>query len=159
MRFALSKTSERPPSLGRTALTQSVLAMSRYFVSVTLLAILTCTLVGCSSNPVVPVSGTVIFPDRETPEVCRLTFVPTETKEGIRPGSATMDADGTYRVTPHKGVAGLLPGRYAVRISYFDLKKNGNPERDGDWIEKTFEGAELVVEEGSRAVTHDIEVK
>lgn len=133
--------------------------MPGFRFSIPLLAVVLCTLVGCSKSPVVPVSGSVIFPERDTPEVCRLTFVPKDTKEGIRPGGATMEPDGTYRLTPFKGVEGLLPGTYAVRINYFDLKKNGNPDREGDWKEETFEGEDLLVEEGSKAVVHDIEVK
>lgn len=118
-------------------------------------------LVGCSRSPVVPVSGTISFPDRDLPEVCRLTFVPTETAEGvsIRPSGATMDEQGVYHLSPHKGVEGLLPGRYKIRLSYFDLKRNGNPDIEGDWKEQTFEAGELNVEAGSRAVEHNIEVR
>lgn len=116
---------------------------------------------GCSRSPVVPVSGSLSFPDRDMPEVCRLTFVPTETDEGvaIRPGSATMDEDGNYSLAPFKGVEGLLPGTYSIRISYFDLKRNGDPSRDSDWKEHTFDAGELTVEAGSRGVVHDIEVR
>jgi|GEM_PF-5930462 len=134
--------------------------MVRYRLAFCLLSALAfSTSVGCSGSPVVPVSGSVTFPNRDLPEVCRLTFVPKESKAGIRPGSATTEDDGTYKVTPFKGVEGLLPGSYAVRLSYYDLKKNGNPDRDADWIEQTFEGEELIVEEGSRGVVHDIEVE
>lgn len=115
---------------------------------------------GCNRSPVVPVSGTISFPDRDTPEVCRLSFVPLDTDEGvaIRPNGATMEADGTYRLTPHQGVEGLLPGRYSIRVSYFDLKPNGNPDREADWKEYTYDAGELLVEEGSSAIKHDIEV-
>jgi len=100
------------------------------------------------------------FADRELPEVCRLTFVPTETDEGvsIRPSGATMDEDGVYHLPPFKGVEGLLPGTYAIRVSYFDLKRNGNPDIEGDWKEYQHEAGELTVEEGSSGVVHDIEV-
>ena len=133
--------------------------MVRFCLPYCLFAFILSAAAGCSDSPVVPVSGSVSFANQAAPEVCRLTFVPKETKDGIRPGSATMSADGTYRVSPYKGVEGLLPGVYAVRLSYFDLKKNGDRGRDADWIEKTFEGEELVVEAGSRGVTHDIEVQ
>lgn len=134
------------------------------YASIAVVALIVMT--GCSRSPVVPVSGKVIFPDREIPEVCRLTFVPSVVPEdvgggesGVRPGGATMEPDGTYRLSPFKGVEGLLPGTYKVRVSYFDLKKNGNPDREGDWRETSFEAEELVVEAGSRAVEHDITVK
>ena len=120
--------------------------------------ILFCTLVGCSRSPVIPVSGKVVFADRELPEVCRLTFVPTGDAAGARSGGATMESDGTYRLSPFKGVEGLLPGTYKVRVSYFDLKKNGNPDRESDWRESTFEAEELVIEEGSKPISHDIDV-
>lgn len=117
-------------------------------------------LCGCSRSPVVPVHGAVTFASRDVPEVCRLSFVPTDTDEGvaIRPNGATMEANGKYRLTPYKGVEGLLPGRYSIRMSYFDLKRNGNPDREADWIEKTYDAGELVVEKGSRAIEHNIEV-
>ena len=116
---------------------------------------------GCERSPVVPVSGTVSFAERDIPEVCRLAFVPTNTAEGqaIRPNGATMEPDGKYRPTEYKGVEGLLPGTYSIRLSYFDLKKNGNPDREGDWKEHTYDAGELVIEEGSRAVEHNIEVE
>ena len=128
----------------------------RFFVAVVLCIALVGF--GCSRSPVVPVSGKVIFTNREQPEVCRITFVPAETSEGVRGGGAEMDADGSYKVSPFKGVEGLLPGKYIVRVSYFDLKKNGNPDRDSDWRERTFEAESLVVEEGSNSVQHDIEI-
>lgn len=116
---------------------------------------------GCSRSPVVPVSGKLSFADRDIPEVCRLSFVPTDTTEGtaIRPSGATMDEEGTYHVTKFKGVEGLLPGTYSISVSYYDLKPNGNPDREGDWKETKFDAGELTIEAGSRAVKHDIMVE
>ena len=119
------------------------------------------TCCGCSGSGVVPVTGKVVFGNREIPAVCRLTFVPVEdgsTEGGIRPNGATMQADGTYRMTPYQGVEGLVPGRYTVRVSYFDLKPGGDPQRENDWIEHKFEADELVIEAGSRAVEYDVQV-
>ena len=115
---------------------------------------------GCNDSAVVPVTGKVIFHSRERPEHCRLTFVPVEgsTDGPIRPNGATMQADGTYQMAPYQGVEGLLPGRYIVRVSYYDLKPGGNPDREADWIEYTHEGSELVVEPGAGSVEHDVEV-
>ena len=123
------------------------------------LLFLAALLCGCSRSPVVPVTGEVTFANRDVPEVCRLTFVPKNTTGAIRASGGELQDDGSYKLAPFKGVEGLLPGTYAVRVSYFDLKKNGNPDREADWKEYTFEGDELVVEEGSRGITHDIEVK
>ena len=138
---------------------KKVLVMFFRHVGLSFLLLATAMLAGCSRSPVVPVSGTLTFTNRDVPEVCRLTFVPKDSEGTIRPGGATMEADGTYRLAPFKGVEGLLPGTYAVRVSYFDLKKNGNPDRESDWKEYSFEGEDLVVEAGSSAITHDIEVK
>ncbi len=128
--------------------------------SLLIISVAVLTIAGCSGSPVIPVSGEISFTDRATPEVCRLTFVPTDSKSAgtIRPNGGEMQADGTYRLAPHQGVEGLLPGRYIVRVSYFDLKPNGNPDRESDWKEYTYEAEELVVEEDSKAITHDIEV-
>ena len=118
-------------------------------------------LVGCTPSPVIPVSGKITFADRDVPEVCRLSFLPTESTEGvsIRPSGGEMSADGTYELAPFQGVKGLLPGTYKIRINYFDLKRNGDPDREGDWKETSFDAGELVIEAGSGPVTHDIEVK
>lgn len=118
-------------------------------------------LMGCGSrSPVVPVTGTVTFADRETPEVCRLDFLPLDAAEGVklRPNGATLQADGTYKMTPHLGVEGLLPGRYAVRVSFYDLKRGGNPDREGDWREYTYDAGEVTVDPDAGSVVHDITV-
>jgi hypothetical protein len=118
------------------------------------------TLCGCGGSGVVPVKGKVVFKGRELPEVCFLTFVPLDDSTAggtIRPSTATMAPDGAYRVTPFLGVEGLLPGRYMVRVSYFDLKPGGNPDREADWIEQKFEADELLVESGSRSIEYNVE--
>lgn len=119
------------------------------------------TFAGCGSkSPVIPVTGKVTFTNRDPPEVCRLNFLPLDSAEGIkvRPNGAEMQADGSYIMTKHLGVEGLLPGRYAVRVSYYDLKKGGNPERDGDWKEHTFDAEEITVDPNAKSLTHDVEV-
>ncbi len=119
------------------------------------------TLSGCGGSGVVPVRGKVVFQGRELPEVCRLTFVPLDDSTAggtIRPNGATMEPNGAYRMTPYQGVEGLIPGRYAVRVSYFDLKPGGNPDREADWIEHKFEADELLIESGSRAIEYNVEV-
>ena len=116
---------------------------------------------GCGpKSPVVPVSGTVTFLNRDQPEVCRLDFLPIDSAEGVklRPNGATLQEDGSYKMTPHLGVEGLLPGRYAVRVSFYDLKKGGNPDREGDWKAYSYEAGEFTVDANAGAVTHDIDV-
>lgn len=116
---------------------------------------------GCGGSGVVPVRGNIVFQSRDLPQVCRLTFVPADGSaegETLRPNGATMEPDGAYRMTPYQGVEGLMPGRYTVRVSYFDLRPGGNPDREGDWKEFSHVADELVVEPGSRAVEHDVMV-
>ena len=117
---------------------------------------------GCGGgSDVVPVTGQVVFHSRDLPQVARLTFVPVEGTSGggaIRPSGAKMEPDGTYRVKPYQGVEGLLPGTYEVRVSYYDLRPGGDRNREADWTEYTHEAGELVVEPGSGAIEHDVEV-
>jgi hypothetical protein len=115
---------------------------------------------GCDSSPVVPVSGKVVFLSRDQPKVCRLTFLPVEdaTTGSVRAGGAEMKPDGTYEVTPYQEVHGLLPGRYKVNVAYYDLKPGGNPDIEGDWIRQEHQAGELVIEPGSGAVEHIVEV-
>jgi hypothetical protein len=115
---------------------------------------------GCNNSPVVPVSGKVVFLSRDQPKVCRLTFLPIEdaSSGSVRAGGATMAADGTYSVTPYQGVEGLLPGRYKISVDYYDLKPGGNPNFEGDWLPQTHAAGELVIEPGSGAVEHVVEV-
>lgn len=131
------------------------------FVKYTLVLVLAIFVAGCNRSPVVPVTGTLSFEDRELPEVCRLSFIPTNKAEGvpIRPNGANMEPDGNYTLTEYKGVEGLMPGNYQVRVTYFDLKPKGNPDREGDWKEQNYDAGELMVEEGAGAVEHHIVVK
>ena len=70
-----------------------------------------------------------------------------------------MHADGTYTITPFKGVSGLFPGTYVVRIAFYDLRPGGNPDSDAGFIERQYVVPEkLVIESGSRPVTYDVEV-
>ena len=116
---------------------------------------------GCGAkSPVIPVTGKVTFANREQPEVCRLDFLPLESDDGtkLRPNGATLQPDGTFKMNEHLGVEGLLPGRYAVRVTFYDLKKGGDPNREGDWREFVHEAGELTVESDAGSVDPHIEV-
>jgi hypothetical protein len=115
---------------------------------------------GCSGDALgtVPVSGKVSFVGRERPKVCRLFFEPNEVSGAIRTSIATVEADGSYRVKAYQSSNGLVPGKYQVRVSYFDLKPGGNSAIESDWIEYKHDAGELVVESGSSGVEHNIEV-
>jgi len=112
--------------------------------------------------PIVPVSGSLTFEGRPRPQVCRLTFLPQKsagTGGSLRPSGGEMQSDGSYELTPVKGIKGLYPGEYRVTIAYYDLRSGGNPDRESDWQEFTHDvEQQLAVEKSSRAVTFDIAV-
>lgn len=117
---------------------------------------------GCgSADPgIVPVAGKLTFSGRELPGVCRLTFVPTaDGDSGVRPSGGEMTPNGTYELTEFRGVRGLYPGSYRVRLAYYDLRPGGNPDVEGDWKETSYEAPDLlVIEAGSAAVQYDLTV-
>jgi hypothetical protein len=133
--------------------------VSTFGICIGLVATIT-GLAGCNSSPVVPVSGKIVFLSREQPKVCRLSFVPIEdaTTGSVRGSGAVMESDGTYEATEYQGVNGLLPGRYKVNVEYYDLKPGGNPDVEGDWVRQEHQAGELVVEPGSGAIEHVVEV-
>ncbi len=126
-----------------------------------IIAMLLLAVAGCADDgpEIIPVAGKVTFTGRDQPEVCRLTFVPQDSTGPVRPSGGEMAQDGTYQPVAFRGVNGLYPGTYSVRVSYFDLKPGGNRNVEADWIEHTHEPTEaLVVESGSSGATYDITV-
>jgi len=114
---------------------------------------------GCSEGlETVPVSGKVTIAGRDRPKVCRLFFHPVETKSVTRPTAAETDEEGMYEVRSFKGVEGLVPGTYSVRVSYYDLKPGKDPADDRNWIQSDYDAGELVVDPDSDGVEHNINV-
>jgi hypothetical protein len=124
--------------------------------------VIAAALIGCGpAGPlIVPVSGTLSFDGREPPEVCRLTFVPqADSSDRVRPSGAQVGADGEVQVTEFRGVRGLFPGEYTIRVSYYDLKPGGNRKNENDWIKHQFVAPEpLLVDPGASHVSCDIVV-
>ena len=115
---------------------------------------------GCSDGgpATVPVYGTLSFAGREQPKFCRLYFKPIEAETITRPSFTTPEADGSYEVKSFRQSNGLLPGKYKVEVSYFDLKPGANPNVETSYAESVFDAGELVVDADSDGIEHNIEV-
>jgi hypothetical protein len=126
----------------------------------TILAIAFLCLAGCSGGgpETIPVYGTVNFAGRERPKVCRLFFQPSGETAMSRPSGAEAKPDGSYEVKAFQRSSGLLPGKYQVRVSFFDLKPGADPNRDESWIERRHDAGELVIESGSDDIEYNIDV-
>lgn len=121
-------------------------------------------LTGCQDDGTVPVYGTVSFADGSLPEGCRLFFQPLEVAGESRPCFATIEKDGTYQVFAFKDagakptVKGLVPGKYALKVVYYDLQPGANPDFESSWTESTRDLGEVVVDADADHVEHDIDV-
>jgi hypothetical protein len=104
------------------------------------------------------VYGTLTFIGREQPKFCRLYFKPIEAETITRPSFTTPEPDGSYEVKSFRQSKGLLPGRYKVEVSYFDLKPGADPNVETSYLESVFDAGELVVEAESDGIEHNIEV-
>ncbi len=115
---------------------------------------------GCSGGgpATVPVYGTLTFTGREQPKFCRLYFKPIEAETITRPSFTTPEPDGAYEVKSFRQSKGLLPGRYKIEVSYFDLKPGANPNVETSYQESVFDAGELVVDADSDGIEHNIEV-
>lgn len=115
---------------------------------------------GCTgSGPdTIPVYGKVSFAGREPPQVCRLFFQPVEPAGATRPTVVEMGSDGTYRASAFRGRDGLRPGKYQIRVTYFDLKPGGDPNQETGWKEQQFDAGEVIVAADSRGVERNIEI-
>jgi hypothetical protein len=82
-----------------------------------LLALLTTTFTGCSSNAVkvVPVEGKILFADgKPLPKGTRLIFNPNVGNMGS--ATAVTDEAGTFQVTHQSGSKGAAIGKYSVQL-------------------------------------------
>src|SRR5215210_64505 len=115
---------------------------------------------GCRDNgPVtVPVYGTVTFVGREVPKVCNIFFKPLESSGPFRPSTASLEADGSYRVKAFQNSKGLVPGKFQVEVWYYDLKPGQDPNLESSWNQRKFNAGQLVVDASSSGIEHNIEV-
>lgn len=84
-------------------------------------------LLGCGPPGLVPVQGTVKFPDGTVPqgEFSSVTFQPLETKSDSKGASGDIAADGTFRLMTMNPGDGAYPGEYKVIVNVF----KGYPKR------------------------------
>ena len=119
---------------------------------------------GCGGNDgLVPVSGKVTFDGGPPPAGGFLNFVPIDRVAGkpSRPARATFMTDGEYQATSFKEGDGVRPGSYAVSVTCnkgeIDYSKK-DPYNAASYVAAGYEGQKLVVEEGSDAITLNIDV-
>jgi hypothetical protein len=84
----------------------------------TLLAVSAASCSGNGTGDVYPVKGTVLY--RGKPAVgARVVFIPLGESETRRPvPQATVEEDGSFRLSSYTQHDGAAPGRYAVTISW-----------------------------------------
>ncbi|HQR08074.1 MAG TPA: hypothetical protein PLN21_14695 [Gemmatales bacterium] len=91
--------------------------MKRFSLLTCVLALLTSTLPGCSSNTakLVPVEGKVLFADgKPLPKGTRLIFNPNEGKMGS--ATAVTDETGSFQAVHQSGSKGAAIGKYSVQL-------------------------------------------
>jgi hypothetical protein len=126
-----------------------------------------CCLTGCGGGlPVVPVSGKVSFNNGPCPAAGSVAFSPVRGSgiDGVpeHVGNATFAPDGRFVVSSFTKGDGLLPGKYAVKISCVTgAPAYGQSYDDVDAVPQDFKPPELVVEKGSSAidVNYDVPAK
>jgi len=106
---------------------------------------------GCSSGPSsVPVSGTVTLDGQALPGAV-VEFVSADPKAKIGGETTQTDAQGNFSIVPDKRKRGLLPGKFAVKVSkWVDKKTKAAPpledleplKRSGS-VENELEGAKI----------------
>src|SRR5262245_17864253 len=86
---------------------------------------------GCGSQRVVPVSGTVTM-DGQPLAGAEISFAPIAKEGAIEagPGSAgKTDKEGKFTLKTIKGESGAIPGKHRVAISVFNSKVGEGDER------------------------------
>lgn len=87
---------------------------------------------GCGGTEpgLVPVSGKVTLNGGPWPKEGRINFTPTGAGDLLRPGGATFDTDGSFRVTSFTEADGLYPGTYQVSVDCWEVEPTiGNDGR------------------------------
>jgi hypothetical protein len=141
-----------------------VLKMLRRAVGALAIATLAGVL-GCNSGyeGLVPLNGTVTFDGAVPPAPGVVQFVALESTDGHPKRTATgqFDADGEYAASSFKESDGIYPGRYHVEVICnkrdLDYSKK-DPFRDASYVADGYGGQELVVEDGSDAITLNLDV-
>jgi hypothetical protein len=136
-------------------------ASRRRFRCLTALAVLGLAALGCGTpeKPLTPVSGRVTYAGGDWPMVGYITFTPVESPGDTpaRPGSGKFQPDGNFVVGSYKPGDGLMPGRYSISVSCFDVNST-KPREEAEFVPKDFRPDELVIEKGQDAVELNFDV-
>ena len=101
------------------------------------------TSIGCGDRGlgIVPVSGSIAFPEGQTPQHGTVYFRPKEVAEGLptRPASGNFTSDGVFHATSYDPDDGLVPGAYSVLVECFQ-------ETEAGWRRAEFPEQDVVVE-------------
>lgn len=126
-------------------------------------------LVGCGGGDgLVPVNGTVTV-DNKPGDSAAVEFIPKGNTQG-NGGTALADANGKYEILTPQGKKGLLPGEYAVRISYRRNPDGSAPDpnappidsKASEWLPPKFsdrDKTELKATVTAEAKAHDFSVQ
>ncbi len=116
---------------------------------------------GCGrSHPdTVTVRGRITLAGGAWPKPGRLTFMPIESVAGFpkRPGTAEFDVEGNFTAKNWEKVAGLMPGKYAVRVECWDKEPSANNPAGVGYVPDKYlagggSGLEVTVEPGSAPI-------
>ena len=125
-----------------------------------LIAALFVVVAGCGADkPLVPVAGRVTYAGGDWPMAGYITFTPLESPGSTpaRPGSSRFQPDGTFVVGSYKPGDGLMPGRYSISVSCFDVNTT-KPRDEAEYVPKDFRPEELVIEKGQDSVELNFDV-
>ena len=117
---------------------------------------------GCRASDLpatVYVEGTVTFADGPCPGPGMIRFLPLSVAPGAprRPGRASFEADGYFRVTSFRPGDGLVPGTYRVLLECWEVEPaQGRP--GVSYLTDDFQHPDLVVEGDHGPITLDIDV-
>ena len=123
------------------------------------------TTLGCGGGyeGLVPLEGAVTFDGAAPPAPGVVQLVPIEAlgSHPKRTATGQFGPDGRYEASSFKPGDGVYPGRYHVTVICnkrdLDYSKK-DPFRDASYIADGYEGEELTVEDGSDAVTLNLDV-
>ena len=120
---------------------------------------------GCNSgyDGLIPVTGKVTFDGGLPPAGGYVTFMPVERVEGkpSRPARGAFNVDGVYTATSFREGDVVYPGKYNVSVfcnkGEVDYSKK-DPFAEASYVDKNYQGQELLIEEDSDEVSFDLDV-
>lgn len=124
-------------------------------------------LAGCgpSGPTMIPVSGTVTLDGGELPAPAFIYFTSDgESDSLMRPGTASVDIDGSYRAMTFQEGDGLLPGKYVLRVDCWKTPPNMEGKPIVSFIPARYQNPaqselELVVSPDDKTLRFDVDLK